>query len=174
LRRAVTTAANLAFVSQAAPVGPAVTPPAGLLHVSGIVDGGTVATDLDELADAVMTIEENGGQATHIIAAPSAWGSLSKFKSATGSNAALIGAPADATVRQLLGIPVLVSSAVPADSLLVLDKAAVVSAAGQVMVAISDQAYFNSDSVGVRVTWRFGQNIVRPDRVVKLAVTPPA
>ncbi len=65
--------------------------------------------------------------------------------------------------RQLLGIPVLVSSAMTAGSLIVIDRAAVVSAVGPVVVAVSDQAYFASDSIGLRCTFRFGQNVVRPD-----------
>src|SRR5699024_3704801 len=48
--RAVTKAANIAYLTQAAPTSPAVTPPAGLLNVSGVVDGGEIATDLDALA----------------------------------------------------------------------------------------------------------------------------
>ena len=42
------------------------------------------------------------------------------------------------------------------------------------MVATSDQVYFNADSVGVRCTWRFGQNVVKPNRIGKFTVTPPA
>jgi hypothetical protein len=37
---------------------------------------------------------------------------------------------------------------------MVLDKAAVVSAVGPIDVAVSDQAYFSSDSIGVRLTVR--------------------
>lgn len=168
LRRAVTNAANVAFLAQAAPTSPAVTPPAGLLNVSGVVNGGALTTNLDKIVDAQTTIAVNGGNATTIIASPGAWSNLSKLKAATGSNLSILGTPADATDRRLLGLPVLVSSAMTAGSLIVLDRHAVVSAVGNVLVSASDQAYFSSDSIGLRATFRFGANIVRPDRVVKL------
>lgn len=173
-RRAVILKANQAYVAQAAPVAPAVTPPAGLANITGITDGGAVAADLDAVVDAVAGIEAGGGTATHIIAAPSAWASLSKFKAATGSSQNLLGAGTADAVRTLLDVPVLVTPAMTADTLLVVDKSAVVSAVGEVRVATSEHAYFGSDSVGVRVTWRFGQNVVAPDRIVKLTVTAPA
>ena len=47
-------------------------------------------------------------------------------------------------------------------------------AAGQVLVAQSEHAYFSSDSIGLRCTWRFGQNVVRADRIGKFTVTAPA
>jgi HK97 family phage major capsid protein len=169
VRRAVTNAANIAYLSQVAPTGPAVTPPAGLLNVTGITNGGAMSVTLDKLVDAQTSIAVAGGNATHIISSPAAWASLSKLKTATGSNLSIIGSnPADPLTRQLLGIPVLVSSAMTAGSLIVIDKSAVVSAVGPVVVAVSDQAYFASDSIGLRCTFRFGQNVVRPDRVVKL------
>ena len=33
-----------------------------------------------------------------------------------------------------------------------------------------EHLYFASDGVALRATWRFGQNVVRPDRVVRLTV----
>ena len=173
-RRAVVLKANQAYVAQVAPTSPAVTPPAGLLNIPGITNGGAVADDLDALVDAVAGIEAAGGTATHIIAAPSAWASLSKLKTGTGSAASLLGAGTTDAVRTLLDIPVLVTPSMTADTLLVVDKSAVVSAVGDIRVATSEHAYFGSDSVGVRVTWRFGQNVVAPDRIAKLTVTEPA
>ena len=54
------------------------------------------------------------------------------------------------------------------------DRTAVVSAVGDVEVAQSEHVYFGSDSVALRCTWRFGQNVVRPGRVGTFTVTPPA
>ncbi|WP_127783256.1 phage major capsid protein [Rhodococcus sp. X156] len=174
LSRAVTRAANAAFISQAAPTSPAVTPPAGLLNVAGITNGGAVASNLDTLVDAIAGIEADYGTATHIVCDPTAWASLSKLKSQTGAATALLGAGVEAGARQLLGVPVLVSPSVGTGKLLVLDKAAVVSAVGQVILAQSDHAYFGSDSIGLRCTFRFGANVVHPARIVKMTVTPPA
>ena len=57
--RAVTRKADQAFISQAAPVGPAVAPSAGLLNVAGIVDGGAVGTNLDALVDLIAELQVN-------------------------------------------------------------------------------------------------------------------
>ena len=174
VRRAVTKAANLAYIAQPAPTAPAVTPPAGLLNIPGTVDGGAVANDLDAIADALTTIEENGGNASHIVASPSAWNALRKLKVSTDSNVALLGAGTTDAERRLLGVPVLTTSAMPTGSLLVLDRTAVVSAVGTLQIATSDQRYFETDSIAVRATWRFGANLVRPERVVRLTITPEA
>lgn len=168
VRRAVIKAANVAYLSQPAPDSAG--PPAGLLNVDGITDAGEVGDDLDGLADALTAIEQADGQATHIIAAPDAWGSLRKMKSATGSNTALLGAGTDDAERRLFNLPVITTPAMPAGTILVVDRAAVVSAVGDVRVAASEHAYFATDSVGLRCTFRFGQNVVKPERVAKLVI----
>lgn len=170
VRRAVVKRANLAYLTQVAPTAPAVTPPAGLLNVAGIIDGGEVGTDLDTLADAIAAIEAAGGLASHILAAPDAWAALRKVKVGTGSNASLLGAGTEDVEKRLLGVPVLTTPAMPSGQLLVLDRTAVVSAVGDVQVAVSDQVYFTSDSLALRCVFRFGQNVVRPDRLVHLEI----
>ncbi|MGV3712236.1 phage major capsid protein [Pseudolysinimonas sp.] len=171
--RAVVKKANEAYLAQAAPTGQNVTPPAGILNLAGIVDGGAIAGSLDALAGAFATIETNGGQPTHIIAAPDAWGRLRKFKTGATSNSTLLGAGTTDQEKLLLGVPVLTSAAVPSGGLVVVDRTAVVSAVGEVEVAVSEHVYFNSDSIALRCTWRFGQKLVRPTRVAKLTVTDP-
>lgn len=168
VRRAIIKAANAAYIAQVAPTAPAITPPAGILNIAGIVDGGTVGADLDVIADAITTIEVNGGQASHILAAPDAWNTIRKLKTATGSNAALLGAGTTDATRQLLDLPVHTSPAIPEGGIIVLDKNAIVSAAGNVMLTVDHSRYFEYDSVAVRATFRFGQNLVRPERVVSL------
>jgi HK97 family phage major capsid protein len=172
--RAVTRASNAAYISQVAPTGPAVTPPAGLLNVSGIVSGGAVAANLDGLVDLLATLAGNYSNPSHILLSPLAWASLRKFKIGTGYAGSLLGTGATDAQRFLLDLPVIVDPAVPSNSGLVVDKTAVVSAVGPVMVATSDQVYFAADSVGVRCTWRFGQNVVKPNRIGKFTVTAPA
>jgi Phage capsid family len=73
LSRAVTQKANAAFLANAGA-------PTGLLNDLGILDGGTITTDLDPLIDAVSDIESTNGTATHVIAAPDAWAFLSKSR----------------------------------------------------------------------------------------------
>jgi HK97 family phage major capsid protein len=172
--RAVTRAANVAFIAQAAPTGGNVTPPAGLLNISGIVSGGAVASNLDALIDLLATLAGNFSNPTDILMSPLAWASLRKFKLGTGYQSSLLGTGASDAKRYLLDLPVTVDPSVPANKGLVIDKTAVVSAVGSVQVATSDQVYFNADSVGVRCTWRFGANIVKPNRIGTFTVTAPS
>jgi HK97 family phage major capsid protein len=174
VRRAVTKAANIAYLRQAAPVGPAVTPPAGLINVTDITNGGAVAADLDGLIDLQATIAANDGTPSHILLSPTAWASLRKFKDQTDSARSLLGAGVEDTERSLLNLPVIITNALAAGTGLMVDKTAIVSAVGTVNVATSDQVFFNSDSIGVRCTWRFGANVVHPERIGKFTVTAPA
>lgn len=170
MRRSLLRKANGAFLTQAAPGAGATAPPAGLLSLSPTA-GGTVTDDLDAVADAVATIETAWGQATHIIMSPDSYATISKLKMSDGSNASLVGAGVDAPQRSLLGLPVITTPSMPDSSMLVLDRAAVLSAYGQVEVATSEDRYFDSDSLGVRVTFRFGQKLVDAARVVEVTVT---
>ena len=64
----------------------------------------------------------------------------------------------------------LVSNSVPDGTMLVLDKSTILSVYGSIQLATSTDFYFDSDSIGVRATWRFGQKIANSDRVIKLTV----
>ncbi|MCV7317258.1 phage major capsid protein [Mycolicibacillus parakoreensis] len=162
LSRAITKKANSAFIGNASD-------PTGLLNAS-IHDGGTVGSNLDELVDAVAHIESNGGAATHLIAHPTAWATLSKLKTGTSSEQNLLGAGVEAGQRNILGLPVLVDSNVSTGELLVVDKSAIVSAAGNVRLDRSEDAFFSADLVGVRIAWRIGWAVMHADRIVKVAV----
>lgn len=167
LSRSVVTKANQAYLGNA----DAAPGPTGLLNTPGIVDFETpIADDLDLLVDAVSFIELDGGTATHIVASPTAWATLSKLKRGADSNESLVGAGTVAAERALLGLPVLVTPAMPAGSLLVVDQSAVIGAQSPVRVARSDDAYFSSDSIGVRVTWRLGWKVMYGSRVAKLTI----
>lgn len=172
--RAVTKKANLAYLTQVAPTAPATTPPAGLLNVSGIVNGGAVADDLDTLIDLIATLETNGGTPSHIIASPTAWASLRKFKAGTTLASNLLGAGTHDAERVLLDLPVVVTPAMTAGAGMVVDRTAIVSAVGPVEVSQSEHVYFASDSIALRCTWRFGANTVHPNRLGKFTVTAPA
>ena len=166
--RAVTMAANRAYIAQEAPTAPAVTPPAGLLHVEGIqgADGSIIVADnLDALIDLQTAIGEADGTPTHLVLSPSAWASLRKIKDRADSNTSLLGAGTVDAAPSLLNLPVLVSNAVPADTGLMLDKTAIVAAVGMVNVAQSQDAFFSADSIALRCTWRFGATVVHTDRL---------
>lgn len=170
VRRAVTAKANEAYLAQAAPTAPATTPPAGLTVHPGIEDGGEVGGNLDALVDLLATLQGNGATPSHILLAPSAWASLRKLKTATGSEVSILGAGTSDAQRLLLDVPVTVTPAMPENTGLVIDSGAVVSAVGNVNVQTSEHAYFTSDSIALKATFRFGANIVRPDRVGSFTV----
>jgi hypothetical protein len=75
-----------------------------------------------------------------------------------------------AAARVLLSIPVLVSASVADDTLLVVDRRAILSAYGALTLAVSDQAAFRRDAIVTRLTWRLGSTICHPERVVELHV----
>jgi HK97 family phage major capsid protein len=163
--RAVTRAANTAYISQVAPTPPAVTPPAGLVNIPGLIDCGTIVADLDPLADGLAVLATNYSAPTHILLAPDAWAALQKLKTGDDYNTSLLGAGTTEAQRFLFNLPVLVDPAVPSGSGIIVDRTAIVSAVGPVMVATSEHAHFASDSIAIRCTWRFGANVVRPERI---------
>lgn len=166
LRRAVVKKADTAYLTQPAPTSPAVTPPAGILLDTGIeAAAANIDTDLDPLVDLVAALETNGATPSGILLAPDTWAALRKIKTATGSAATLLGAGTQDAAMSLLGLPVRVHSAVPAGTGVVYDRSAIVSAVGDLQLAVSTDAYFASDSIAVRCTFRFGAALVRPDRV---------
>lgn len=153
-------------------VGPVYTPPAGLT-AQGLTDGGTLGSDLDEFADAIALIETAGGTANVVLAHPSAWAAITKLKAATDSNVSLVGAGVDAAQRQLLGVTVYVDRDVPVDSLIVADRAAILSAYGNIEIATSQDYLFGDHAVAIRSVFRFGAKVADVGRVVQIAVPVP-
>lgn len=167
MSRSVISAADAAFLSNAAD-------PSGLLNVAEIATAGDLggATDgnLDALFDAIGVIENAGGTATHLIVNPLDWAKLSKIKTVTGSNVSLLSDAHTAALRALAGVPVIAHKAMTVGSALLLDQSEIAAALGGVMLARSDDAFFTSDSVAVRATWRIGWSVVRASRLQKLTV----
>jgi hypothetical protein len=79
-QRAVIKKADAAFLSQPAPTPPDVQPAAGLLNITGLVEGGEVLGDLDMLVDLQAQLQVNGGSPSHLIVDPLGWAELRKFK----------------------------------------------------------------------------------------------
>ena len=122
------------------------------------------------MIDAVATIEDASGSATHNRLLAVLWADLSKFKQATDSNMSLVGAGTTAPTRTLLSVPVLVSNSVADGTMLVLDQATILSVYGAIQLATSTDYYFGSDNIALRATFRFGQKIADTARVVELTV----
>lgn len=168
--RAVTRAADTAYLAQPAPTAPQVTPPAGLLNIVGTHDGGTVSGNLDALVDGIAAVGDAGARPTHILASATAWARLRKMKTGTDRNDTLLGAGTQDAEPRLLGIPVLTTPAMPPGRLVVIDQTAIISAVGPVEIATSEHGDFTRDGIMIRCTFRFGANIVRPDRIATFEV----
>ena len=163
--RAVTRKADAAFLTQQAPGSGDNAPPAGLVNIADIIEGGPVDNDLDALIDLTAQLEANGATPSGIIVDPIGWASLRKLKTAQDANTTLLGSGTNQAERLLLDLPVTVSAALDENTGVVVDNTAVVSAVGPVNIAVDESVYFTSDSVATRATFRIGWNVVRPDRI---------
>lgn len=171
--RAITRRADLAFVAEAAPVGPAVAPVAGLVNVASTVTGDEITDDLDPLIDLVAQLEDNLATPTHILLSPLSWAAMRKLRIGSDYNVSLLGAGTNDAAPMLLSLPVVVNPAVPDFTGIVLDRNAIVSAVGPVQIATSMDQYFSSDSVALRATWRTGHVVTRPDRLGVFSIAAP-
>ncbi len=163
--RALTRKANLAFLAQTAPVGPAVAPATGIINWAGVVSATGGLTNLDGLVDLEATVRANLAQPGLWLMAPDTWAGLRKLKTGSSYNSTLLGAGTEDAEKMLLGIPVRIVAEMPSKAGVLVDPTAIVSAISPVLIATSDQTYFTSDSVGIRATWRTGHSVVRPDRI---------
>lgn len=170
VQRAIVKKANQAFLTQPAPVEPAVAPPTGVLNMAGITDGGEIDGNLDGLIDLIAELEGDGANPSHIILDPVGWARLRKLKTGTGAETTLLGAGTSDSVRRLLDLPVLVTPAMTTGSGLVIDKGVIPAAVGPIKVSKSHDVFFTADSVGLRATWRIGWNVVRPGRLGKFTI----
>jgi len=170
--RAVTTKANVAYLRQPIGEGEGWHAPQGILTNTGLVVGDNVTTSLDPIVDVLATVMANGAVPSHILVDPFGWAYLRKLKTAKDANVSLIGAGVTEALPMLFNLPVIVTPAMPNNSLAVLDQSAIVSAVGQVQVAISEHAYFAKDSIAARCTFRFGAALMRPDRIGVLNIGP--
>lgn len=167
MARAVTTKADAFYLNNAAS-------PAGLLLTGSLATAGDLggATDptVFEAFDAVGAIEDDGGQATHLLINPLDWAILCKLPEGTGSSKSLLADVHDASRRSLAGVPVIVSNHVTAGAALMLDQSEIVAAYGELELARSDDFYFGSDSVALRLTFRLGWTVARVARLQKLTI----
>src|SRR5699024_8548301 len=127
VQRAITKKGNEAFLTQPKPTGSNTAPPAGILNIPGIIQGDPITANLDPLIDLVAGLESNGGTPTGILLDPLAWAALRKIKTGTGAQTALLGAGTNDSVKMLLDLPVTVTSALSANSGIVLDSSAIAS-----------------------------------------------
>lgn len=167
--RSIIKKADDVLLNTPAPTAPASIPPAGILH-QGIPDLGPVTGTLDALVDALATVQTGGGTPDAFVLSPTAWAALRKFKTAEGSAQSLLGVGSQDAQPLILGVPVIVNQAMPDGQGLLVDRDDIVSAVGPVMTAQSDDVYFETDSIGLRVMFRFGATVVHPARHMLFSV----
>lgn len=164
IRSAIIREANQVYLSN-------VSAPVGLVNYPNItVQATAVSANLDPLIDTVATVESLGARPTHLIVNPLTWAKMLKIKTQTGSAEGLLGAGTSAAQRQLLGLPVVVSEFMTANTGLVIDQMAIKSIVSDVATSVSKDYLFNRDAVALRATFRFGFGIVRPSRIAKFTV----
>lgn len=148
----------------------------GLLNNTDIVNVGQLIEDvLDPIVTAIALVESHGGNVSHFVMHPTSWAFLLNMLSLNGGAVTLLGVGATEAPppRRLYGVPVITSNAMPDAEILAIDKNAIISAVGPVRVDKSDQHYFNKDTAAIRVTFRLGWGITRPDRLMRLRIKPP-
>lgn len=156
-------------------------------------DLGTLGSNLDWLADGLANIVDGGGleRDSIIVTSPKGQAALLKLKDEANGNRPLIDTlsaassysvpnatamtPSSIPVRNLAGIPILVSRNLAApegsgEELYIMDRPNLLVAATEVVVAKSDQADFKRDSQSFRGTMRIGWKLARPERVSRLMI----
>ena len=178
VRRAIVKRANEAFIAQVAPAEGKLTPPEGILTQaawqteagSGV---GTITDNLDPLALTLALVESNGATPSQLIMSPNAWAMLRTLKTGEGSAQSLLGAGTEDADKRLLGLPVITTPAVTEDQILIVDRTAIPAAVGNIIIAQSEHAYFSSDRIALRATWRIGWKVAHPNRLAVLDVNIP-
>ena len=131
----------------------------GTSTLKGVIPQGTTiagAVTWDAISGAVEAIEATGGAATVVWAAPDVANVLRTTK-ATGSGEYVAGAPTEDATRTAWGLPILVSTHIPAGHAVVADGNRVYfGVRTDVALAVSEHARFDYDQVSYRVTYRVG------------------
>jgi HK97 family phage major capsid protein len=135
-------------------------------HTKVQLDTGFVTWD--EIVEAVSDIDAQGGEATAVLAGATAAKSLRLLKDNDGRYMA--GSPSTDVTRRAVGLPLLVSAALPANDVLVVDGNRLYYGLRSTSVKVSEDAYFTTDQTGVRVVQRAaGVVVAEPESVVWIA-----
>ncbi|MFF6789708.1 phage major capsid protein [Streptomyces filamentosus] len=147
--------ASLKF-DQDAFTGSGVNPIKGVLSqgVSTTLGAGKVTVTYDDLADAVARIEATNGTPSVVWASVDMAAALRKEKAA-GSGVYQGGSPTDAPASTAWGLPILPSAFLPPKTVIVADASRiVVGVRRNATVRISEDARFDKDQVGFKLTMR--------------------
>jgi HK97 family phage major capsid protein len=134
----------------------------GAAGITGVISQGTavplgsgIDVDYDVLADAVADIEATNAEATVVYAAPDQAAVLRKLRADGATGEYLGGSPVSSPARTAWGLPVLVSTNVPAGHVLVVAGERLYFGIRQdVRLAASEHFKFDQDVVSFRSTFR--------------------
>ncbi|MGV9742716.1 phage major capsid protein [Nocardia farcinica] len=135
-----------------------------------LVDIGGGITNTDPFAEAISKAEQVGATITNFVAGPATAEALAKLKEATGSNKPLLGPdPTKPGARMVQGVPLLVSPYVTNGDIWGIPAAfSFAVLRNDATLAISEDAYFSSDRVGVRATLRVAFGFPHPKAIVRI------
>lgn len=147
----------------------------GILQASGVATGTLDLTDADSLIDGLATAQANKVTPSHWVMTSDSFAALRKLKVGT-SDARYIFDPStiqNGTTLQLLGLPVIITDNIPNAStkarVALVDFSKVVVARDvDAEVAILDQTFGSSDSVGIRVVTRYDAALLQDEAVTLL------
>lgn len=162
------------FATAAITNGPAQT--LGTLSGVSAVSAGSAYTNADAFSDAIYAAADANAVVDTFVTNPATARELSKLKEGTNSNRPLLGAdPTQPAQRQILGVPLLTSPAVPTTGKVVwaISRAAsyMVIREGAEVEADSS-VYFSSDRTAIRAKLRIAFAFPHPASLVKITVTP--
>jgi len=159
-------------IDQAAFAGLAAPAPAGLNTLTGVQTyvNANAFTSLDFAAQAISKAETVGATVTAFVTSPAVALALATIKTTTGSNQPVLGTDAtSATGRRILGVPLLVSQFVPANTLWAVDSSRTwLVVRDDAKVEADRSVFFTSDRVAVKATMRAGFGFVHPQALVKV------
>lgn len=142
------------FSTQASPA------PSGLDQLTGVtaVDAGASWANLDAFAEAIANAEEETAVITAFVTSPADALLLSQLKDESGSNRPLLQPdPTMPTRRTILGVPMWVSKYVTVGAVWGIPQDRVhVVVRDDASIAVSTDAYFSSDRIGIKATMRVG------------------
>ncbi|PJM79023.1 phage major capsid protein [Bifidobacterium scaligerum] len=141
----------------------------GIAHTHGLTEI-TGAYGTDPILDGIAGVADHNASPTAIIMNFSTWAKLLKVKGTDGRG--LI-APevANTPASGLFGIPVVVNSAAPADTAIIVDSSTILVAMSDIRADVGDGDAFRRDSLIIRVTGRIGMGYTDPAKIAKITFT---
>lgn len=168
LTRAVAVALDTAFFTNA---GAATKAPKGLPGVVGFTPVSGTATSLDAFTEAQIKTLANRSQVRAWYMSSGTYLRFAQVKQATGSNVGLLADSASSF--QINGVPVFIAEDLPLNTVYGLDTStSLLVVRDRVAVEVSNEAYFSTDEVAVKVTMRADFAFPAPKGVVKITVAP--